>query len=133
MKPFKAICLGVALWMVMFVLVSVFIAFGLYGQAVVKSAVAMIAGFIALALVVYARPKNLMSSLGYGVTWVIVGLFLDLLITWRFNENIFYEWSVWVGYGFVLLASLLGFFSIENGNGESESEEEPKPPTDIKI
>ena len=98
-----------------------------------KIAGAMIAGFIALAMVVYVQPKNIAASLGYGISWIIIGLLLDLLITWRFNKRIFYEWSLWLGYGFVLLASLLGFFSQENGNGEDEIKEERKPPTDINI
>ena len=133
MKPIKAICLGIALWVIMFILVSVFIYFNIYDQGAVKIAGAMIAGFIALAMVVYVQPKNIAASLGYGISWIIIGLLLDLLITWRLNERIFYEWSLWLGYGFVLLASLLGFFSQENGNGEDEIKEERKPPTDINI
>lgn len=134
MKPIKAICLGIALWVIMFVLVSLFVYFDIYKQGVIKIAGAMITGFIALAMVVYARPKNISASIGYGLTWIITGLLLDLLITWRFNERVFYEWSLWLGYGFILLASLLGFFSQENGNGEEEEiEEKQKPPSDINI
>lgn len=94
----------------------------------------MIVGFVALALVVYVRPRNLIFSLTYGFLWIIIGLCLDLIIRQKFNDSLFNDWSLWLGYGFVLLASLVGFYSIDNNNGDSaKSEDETKTHQDIKI
>ena len=103
----KAVFLGVGLWVAMFVIVSAFIAFMLYTPGQPNIIVAVVAGIISYVLAGFAKPKTLQNALQYGASWVVVGLVLDWLITTRFSSVIFQMWTLWLGYGLILLAPLL--------------------------
>lgn len=101
----NALGFGVALWILMFVIVSVLIAFKLY--PVYPILAALFAGVVSYVLSGYARPKNNSEALTFGATWVVVGVVLDALITTRFSAGIFGMWTLWLGYALVLFAPLL--------------------------
>lgn len=103
----KALGYGVALWVVMFVIVSALISFKAYQGAVMLVVVAIISGIISYVLAGYAKPAKANDALLYGVSWVVVGVVLDLLVTSRFNAAIFSSWSLWLGYALVLLAPMV--------------------------
>ncbi len=103
----KAIGFGVLLWIIMFVVVSVLVGFDVYKYLWVQVVAAIIAGVVSLVLAGYVKPHKAGLALGYGLTWVIVGIILDLIITTRFDPTVFSSWILWLGYALVLLAPLL--------------------------
>jgi len=103
----KAAIFGVFLWILMFVIVSVFIAFDIYKFAFMGVVTAVIAGAISYTLARKVKPNTASLALSYGLIWVIIGIVLDTIVTTRFNSEIFSSWSLWLGYSLVLLAPLL--------------------------
>ena len=101
----KAIGFGAALWVIMFALVSALIAFKLYPSYPILAAV--LGGVVSYVLAGYAKPASNNEALSFGATWVVVGVALDWLITTRFSPAIFGMWTLWLGYGLVLLVPLL--------------------------
>jgi hypothetical protein len=103
----KAAIFGVFLWILMFVIVSVFVAFDIYKFGFMGVVTALIAGKISHTLAKKVKPDKASLALSYGLTWVIIGIILDTIVTTRFNSGIFSSWSLWLGYSLVLLAPLL--------------------------
>jgi len=103
----KAVIFGVFLWILMFVIVSVFVAFDVYKFGFIKVVSAVIAGIISYKLARKVKPDKISIALGYGLTWVIIGVLLDTIVTTRFNSELFSSWSLWLGYALVILAPLL--------------------------
>lgn len=100
----KAISFGAVIWILMFVIVSVFIGFKIYGSVWMQIIAAIIAGAISYYLAGKIKPHSAKSALSYGLTWAMVGVILDAIVTTRFNPAIFASWSLWLGYILVLLA-----------------------------
>lgn len=103
----KAIGLGALLWVLMFVIISIFIGFKIYDIRWVKILGSIIAGVISFILAGYAKPQSAVKALGYGLSWVVIGVILDFIVTMRFNSAIFTSRILWLGYALVLLAPLL--------------------------
>lgn len=103
----KAIGFGVILWVLMFTIVSFFIAFDIYKFAWMQITTAIISGVIAFVLAGYVKPKKIVSALNYGLVWVAVGLILDAIVTMKFNTAIFASWPLWLGYALVLVAPII--------------------------
>ncbi len=103
----KMLGFGALLWVLMFVIVSIAIGFKIPESLWLNISFAVISGVISFVLAGYAKPKNLGMALGYGASWVVVGVILDGIVTMRFNSEIFMAWELWLGYGLVLLAPLL--------------------------
>lgn len=103
----KAIGFGLVLWILMFVIVSIFIAFDIHRFTWIQVITAVISGLISFILAGYAKPNKVSMALAYGGSWVVVGLILDAIVTMKFNPAIFSSWSLWLGYLLVLIAPLL--------------------------
>lgn len=103
----KTIGSGIMLWALMFVVVSVFIAFNIFGNSIAKVIIAIIAGAISYSLAKKLKPADIKAALTDGVVWVIVGVILDALVSIRFNPLIFQSKGLWLGYFLVLLAPIL--------------------------
>jgi len=103
----KAIGFGALLWVLMFVIVSVFIGFKVPDSLWLNIGFAVISAVISFILAGYAKPKSFGMALGYGLSWLAVGVILDFIVTMRFNSEIFTAWTLWLGYGLVVLAPLL--------------------------
>ena len=103
----KTIGSGIILWVLMFVVVSVFIAFNIYGNTVMKVVTALIAGAVSYFLATKLKPVDMKAALINGAIWVIVGVILDALVSTRFNAMIFQSKGLWLGYLLVLLAPML--------------------------
>ncbi len=103
----KAIGFGALLWVLMFVIVSAFIGFKIYDYVWMEVVTAAIAGVISYILAGYVKPKSFGTALCYGASWLVVGVILDAIVTMRFNPAIFTAWTLWLGYGLVVLAPLL--------------------------
>ena len=103
----KAIGFGIVIWILMFVIVSIFIGFKIYGSVVMSIITALIAGVLSFLFAGKLKLKSAGSALCYGIVWLIIGYLLDLIITSRFNAQILSSWSLWLGYVLILLAPLL--------------------------
>jgi hypothetical protein len=103
----RAIGFGALLWILMFVIISAFIGFGIYQGMWMELLGSLLGGGIAYILAGYMKPTSYGLALGYGLTWVVVGVILDAIVTVRFAPNIFTLWTMWVGYALVLLAPML--------------------------
>lgn len=121
----KAVGFGAVIWILMFVIISIFIAFNIFGNAVAKVIIAIIAGAISYFLATKIKPADVKMALAYGVIWVIMGVILDALITVRFNALIFSSKGLWLGYLLVLLAPLL---TVKKGSGAPASMPPSTPP-----
>lgn len=107
MKWIKVIGFGVLLWILMFAIVSAFIAFDIYKFVWMQAITAIVAGIISFILAGKIKPDKLSLAISYGLIWVIAGLILDATVTMKFNSEIFLSWSLWAGYILILLAPVL--------------------------
>ncbi|MBI5071286.1 hypothetical protein HZB93_00065 [Candidatus Falkowbacteria bacterium] len=103
----KAIGFGAIIWALMFVIVSAFIGFKVQESLWLSIGFAIIAGVLSFIFAGYVKPKNYGLALGYGFSWLVVGVILDVIVTMRFNPAIFGDWTLWLGYGLGVLAPLL--------------------------
>ncbi len=117
----KAIGFGLLFWVIMFVVISIFIGFKIYDNALMKVISALIAGLISFILAGYVKPRKISLALSYGITWVIIGVILDAIITMRFNNQIFLSKGLWLGYLLVLLAPLLRVKKVTTVNQPTET------------
>lgn len=100
----KAVGFGFLFWVIMFAIVSALVALKFYGNIWGKVVTVVIGFVVAYVLANYAKPRSIGTAFGFGISWVIIGLILDFLITTRFEPNLFRFRSLWVGYLVVLLA-----------------------------
>ena len=103
----KTIGYGLFIWILMFVIVSIFVAFNLKDALWVKLATAVIGGVIAFVLAGKITLATYGSALSFGLVWAIIGLVLDYLVSRKFEPAIFSMWTYWLGYALVVLAPLL--------------------------
>ena len=103
----KALGFGILLWVLMFVIISVFVAFNIAEGTLISIIFAIIGGIISFILAGKVKPSSAGAAFVYGLVWVIVVFILDWLISTRFNNAIFSAWTLWLGYALVLLAPLL--------------------------
>ena len=104
----KGLWVGALIWVIMFAVVSVFVAFKAYDNSAAKTIIVLIGGFVAYFAVLKVKPKGLMVCLWYALSWTAVGLVLDVLITTRFSPHIFKAPSLWAGYGLMFLVVWFG-------------------------
>ncbi|MFH1112146.1 MAG: hypothetical protein V1712_03730 [Patescibacteria group bacterium] len=103
----KAIGFGLLLWIIMFVVISVFVGFDIYKYIWIQIVTALIAGIISYILTGKIKPSIFSLALSYGLVWVAIGLILDLVVTTRFNAAIFSSWTLWLGYILILVVPVL--------------------------
>ncbi|OGF63043.1 hypothetical protein A2662_00365 [Candidatus Giovannonibacteria bacterium RIFCSPHIGHO2_01_FULL_45_33] len=102
----KTVVLAVLWWLIMFGAVSLVLPW--YSQfAWMKVSAAVFAGVLALVLSSYIPLYGYSNALLFGMIFVVVGIALDALVTYRFNSEIFTYWQMWLGYALVLVAPLL--------------------------
>jgi len=110
----KAISFGVLIWIIMFVIVSAFVGFKIYGLIAIQVVAAIITGALSMILAKKLKIDNVGLALAYGVSWLVVGVILDFIVTTKFNPTVFSSWPYWLSYALVLLAPL---FTIKKGSG----------------
>lgn len=104
---YKAIGFGVVIWLVMFALISALVGFDITTDTLwIGIGTAAVAGIASYIAALFTKVENMWLALAYGASWVVVGVALDLLISMRFNADIFTQWQYWLGYALVLLAPL---------------------------
>lgn len=103
----KSVGFGLLLWIIMFVIASVFVILNWLEASWGSLVLGIIGGGVALILAKYVRPSSPKMALSCGLTWVVVALILDLAVTKQFNPGFFGGWEIWFGYALILLAPLL--------------------------
>lgn len=103
----KMLGFGALLWVLMFMIISAFIGFKVQESMWLEIGFAVISGVISFILAGYVKPKSYGTAFGYGISWLVVGVILDAIVTMRFNPAIFTAWTLWLGYGLAVLAPLL--------------------------
>lgn len=98
---------GALIWVLMFAIVSVFIGFKIYNAPGVGIITAFIGGILSYIFAGYAKPKNIIQALVFGLLWAVTGIILDTIVTLRFNPNIFQEASLWLSYALGVIAPTL--------------------------
>ncbi|MDO8522805.1 MAG: hypothetical protein Q7S12_00760 [bacterium] len=102
----KALTLAVSWWLIMFGVISLVLPW--YNQFTwMKLAVAVFAGIMAYLLSAYTPIYGYSNALLLGMIFVVVGIALDILVTYQFNSEFFTYWSLWLGYALVLFIPLL--------------------------
>lgn len=99
----KLIGLGILEWLIMFAVVSAVLQ--IYNShAWMKLVVAIIAGIVAYILARYMRLTSYTSAWACSMSWLVIGVILDSLITMRYNAVIFSSRALWLGYILMFLA-----------------------------
>ena len=104
----KLIGFGILLWIIAFVIASVFVGAKAIDSIVAKITVPIVVGIAAFFVGKNLKLKSISETLKYSATWIVIGVLLDMAVTVPFTGwGIFAEWNVWLGYFFVLTAPLL--------------------------
>ena len=90
----------------MFVIVSAFVGFNIYGSIAMQAVAAIIAGVLSMIFAKKLKITNAGLALAYGVSWLVIGVILDFIVTVKFNPTVFSSWPYWLGYALILLAPL---------------------------
>lgn len=93
----KALGYAVLIWAIMLLIASA-IAYAVGIGNTWAFILAFAAGAVSYIFAISASPENSSQAFGYGLAWVILGVFLDLVITSRFQSNLFSMWTYWLGY-----------------------------------
>ena len=107
MKKFnwsKAIGYGMLIWAIMALLVKAAYYMGIIGSAWTGIILVMIAALLSYSLGGRIDFQNGGQSFEYGLSWIIVGFILDLIITMQVYPAVVSTWFYWVGYALILFA-----------------------------
>lgn len=99
----KALGLGVLVWIIMFVVYSVLIGYGLMSSEESGWTLWGIVAIIITLLVTYfaarkVAPESYSIAFGYGLVFAVVGIILDYFITIKFAPNVFSSTAYWISY-----------------------------------
>ena len=107
----KALGFGVLIWVIMFVVFSILVGYGLMTSEETGWGLWSIVALIIMLLVTYVAARNIAPgnyglALGYGVVFAVVGIILDYFISTKFVPNMFSAMSYWVSYIILALVPL---------------------------
>jgi peptidoglycan/LPS O-acetylase OafA/YrhL len=100
----RAVSYGVVIWVILFIVASIFVGFGAEGNIIFGLIMIVLAFGLSYYLAGKVGVKNLKVGLQYGLVFAFVGLILDLIITARFTTAVFSQWHLWLGYVGIILA-----------------------------
>src|SRR3989344_6984842 len=93
----KALGFGLLLWIIMFVVASVFIAFNFEGTAM-GLVLAIVSAVVVYILAGFLNLFDYKNALLYGLIFVVIAVILDLMISTRYSPELFGEWTLWLSY-----------------------------------
>ena len=109
----KAIFFGIFIWAILFAVGLLLSATGVVIGIGALLTLAIIAAFVTYAFAVSASPQSATQALGYGLSFVVIGLLLDVLITRNLVAGLYSIWSYWLGYLFILVSPMVRLPSSE--------------------
>lgn len=101
----KTLGYGIVIWAVIFIFVTILIAFGVREETFIRWLITQIVVIItAMTLAKKLSLTKTTTALSTGLIWVVISLILDLLITSYFTTMAFFNsWEIWVSYAIMLL------------------------------
>lgn len=103
----RGIGFGLLLWVIMFVVASVFVAFNMQDATLLSVLMLVISAVAVFILAGYVMPKSFGQALSYGLLWAVVGIILDYLISVKFAPDMFSSAYYWISYLLVVLVPML--------------------------
>ena len=108
MPYLKALWFGILLWVIMFALASILLAYDYLHTLRGEVALLLVSVILALYLANLLKPNNLIRALAIGIVWGIIGIGLDLLITRPLAKaspiDFMTQWHYWLSYLLIILA-----------------------------
>lgn len=103
----KGVGFGALIWVIMFAFVWLLMSLALYGGVISKIIVVIAAGVLSYLFAMNIELMKPFQAFNYGLTWVIVGVVLDLLISVQFKADLFSQWEYWLSYAFILFIPII--------------------------
>ena len=104
----KGILFGLLLWVIMFVIASIFVAFKLPTESVFFNIFWIVLSAIVVFICAhYLMPRNISQAILYGLIFAVIGIVLDLIISARFVSGLFASVYYWISYLVVILTPML--------------------------
>ena len=108
----KALGFGVLVWIIMFVVISILVAYQIVpagGEPMVASLAMMVLSLVLVYLFVrlYVAPKSAKEAIWYGVVFAVVGIILDFVISQRFAPGMFASVVYWLSYLLMIFVPIL--------------------------
>jgi len=103
----KYLCKGIIIWVVAFMVASLFVAFSMANTAVAQIVTGLVAIITAYMLAKKIGVTNKMEMLKHSFVWVVVILILDYFVTTKFTGMEFFsDWKTWLLYALILIVPL---------------------------
>ncbi len=109
----QGVGLGVVIWGVVALFVTTAVNLGILASIWTQLGIVVLAWVTAYFLSFSAEFDNMVNAFEYGLTFVLIGMALDLIVTLQVYPSLFTSWMYWVGYVAVLSAPL---FQIEKSS-----------------
>jgi len=104
----KYICNGIIIWVVAFMVASLFVAFNMADTVISQIVTSLAAIVAAYMLAKKTGITNKMEMLKHSFVWILVILILDYFVTTKFTGMEFFsDRTIWLAYALILLAPLL--------------------------
>ena len=107
----KSLGFGALIWAIMFVVISFLVAYKLVesgGGSTVMSVVLIIVSLVlAYLFAKNVSPKNMTEAMSYGLTFAVVGIVLDFIISQRFAPGMFNSVYYWISYVLMVFVPML--------------------------
>lgn len=103
----KALGFGILVWIIMFVVVSILVAYKMSqgtSFSVITTIVTLVAAYL---LARNIAPKSSGQAIQYGLVFAIVGIILDFFISNKFAPGMFNSIFYWISYLLIVLIPLL--------------------------
>jgi hypothetical protein len=84
------------------------IAFQMHQYQAAKIFILIISGVLAYVFTKRSEPKKMIMAVFVGAGFAAIGLLLDVIITSRFDPQIFSSTYLWLSYVFVIVGSIAG-------------------------
>ena len=107
-KYLKLIGYGVAIWVVAYMVATIFVVLEMQNTLIAWAVTALAASATTFFLAKSLKISSVNEIMKYAFSWVITGLILDVLITRYFTGwGFFMKWNIWVSYALGFLVVIL--------------------------
>jgi|GEM_PF-1568782 len=111
---YKKLGYGVAIWAIIYLVATGFVAYNVMDSFGAKIVMIIIVAGLAVWAGTKIQEQSSAKVMRYTVSWVMIGLILDLILTVPFTGvSIFGDWSLWVNYGLIIVLPLFTYKKID--------------------
>jgi magnesium-transporting ATPase (P-type) len=97
---------GLMLWMIVFVVTSILIAFNFYDSVFSRILILTLAGLLGYIFSKGSASSKVTKAAFIGMGFIAISLLLDGVITYRFDSVIFRSAYLWAGYFFIFIGTI---------------------------